>query len=124
MPDPKLIAAMEEVKAILAKHDLTAVVFLGSPSHVEYHYKLHASWTCCRLEEDGQFKARLKTSDYPSPLEARKVVEETVGMLAGFADVTQQAHENLSGTLKMFGQRFHIEHVSAEEPRHGRDRDH
>ncbi len=48
MPDPKLLAAMEEIKVVLHKHDIAAVVILSSQTHVEYLHEISPSWSCAR----------------------------------------------------------------------------
>jgi len=47
---PKLKIAMEEIKAILKKHDIAASVVLHTPGHSEYLLKINPSYSCAFCE--------------------------------------------------------------------------
>lgn len=84
MPDVRIKPAVDEIKAVLEKHDMAAVVFIASPTHVEFLYRLEASWTCIRLEPAG-LRIRANSKD-PAQVEALRV---SCGTLAGFSDAAR-----------------------------------
>ena len=106
MPDPKLKEAMEEVKAILAKHDIAAIVVLASQTHGEHLYHVNPSWSCVKLEGDA-LRIKAQRQDFPDLETQKKCVTESVGMLAVFMDVANIASKNMESMLEVIGQ--HIE---------------
>lgn len=60
---PKLKKAMEEIKSILAKHDIGGVVILHTPNHSEYLCKLNPSYSCI-VQTGDQIRFRSKLADY------------------------------------------------------------
>lgn len=44
MPDAKLKEAMEEIKAVLTKHDIAAIVLLQSQTHSEFLQRIGAGF--------------------------------------------------------------------------------
>lgn len=59
---PKLKKAMEEIKAIVEKHDIAAVVVLTEPGHSEYLQKVNPSFSCARFEA-GSLRITAKASE-------------------------------------------------------------
>lgn len=119
MSDPKLKAAMEEIKAILTKHDIVAVVFLSSPTSIEYLHQLQASWTCMRLEtvEHGQLlRFRNKAADYPDKETRTRILRDSVGTVAGFADACRHHADKLEELMAQIGRTVAFEHMTKEEP--------
>jgi hypothetical protein len=115
MPDTKVEAAIEEVKAVLQKHDLAGVVFVASPTNVEYLYHLDPSWTCLRILPDGGIGARAKREDFPN-LEAQKeCVRVSVSIVAGFADMGRLMNERFMQLLLALGKKFKISIVNVDE---------
>ncbi len=114
MPDPKVEAAIEEIKALVRKHDLAAVVFVASPTHTNFLYEVCPSWTCARLEQDNAaelcLRIRSKLVDYPSKDAQKKDVERTFGMFLGFAQACFNAHGQFTGLVKQCAGMMTIEH--------------
>lgn len=99
MPDPKLKTAMEEIKAILDKHDIAAVVQLQSQQGGEFLYWLSPSWSCVTLTDEGQcrVKAAAKTG---GPEEKQRLVD-AIGMLMCFHDAAKKTQENMNQVVEM-----------------------
>lgn len=115
MPDAKLEIAMDEMKAVLQKHDLAGVVFVASPTNIEYLYHLDPSWTCLRILPDGGIGARAKREDFPS-LEAQKqCVAASVTIVVGFADMGRLMHERFMQLLQALGKKFKITTINVDE---------
>jgi hypothetical protein len=114
MPDPKLKVAMAEVKEVLAKYDIGAIVLLASPTHSEYLYEFSPTWSCAKIE-GAQLRVKALRADFPSEEAQVKCLKETIGMLAGFADLSAQSLEALTRVLKMLGEHLNIAHQSKHE---------
>ncbi len=118
MPDDKLKLAADEIKAVLKKHDIAAIVTLASETHMEFIREIEPSWSCCRLEkyEDGfAIRVRMKQADFPSREIAKLCLEKTVGMLAGFVDVCREHQEQLTVVLVAVGKSVEFEHFTRAE---------
>jgi hypothetical protein len=64
---PKLKTAMEEIKAIMKKHDIGGWVILHTPGHSEFLNKLDPSYSCITITPDakGDFvRFKSKIADY------------------------------------------------------------
>lgn len=109
MPDPVLKAAAEEIKAVLKKYDITAIITLNSPGSTEYVREVEASWSCAffeQLPEGLCLRFRAKRVDYPS-LEAQKeAIENTVGMIFAFLHQAKEDEEILIHILAMLQKTF------------------
>jgi hypothetical protein len=103
---PKLKMAMEEIKAIISKYDIGAVVVLHAPSFVEYLTRINPSYSCASFIENG-IRVRAKTEDFGGSVEIRnQKLKDTANMLynlstvggeiiLGLADVSEQVDELL-----------------------------
>ncbi len=111
MPDPKNDAALAEIRAVLEKHDLAGVVFVGSQTHAAFIYRFDPSWSCARLEEtpDGMV-IRLKAlgADFPDAMAHEKCVTDTIGIFNGFLNMGQRLSFDLMNLLKMLSRQFVI----------------
>jgi len=50
---PKLKKAMDEIKAVLKKHDIGAIVCLHTPGYIEYLNEVQPSYSAISLKTDG-----------------------------------------------------------------------
>lgn len=66
---PKLKTAMEEIKAILAKHDIGAMVVLHTPGHSEFLNKIDPSYSCI-IQTGDHIRFRSKLADYDGDKQA------------------------------------------------------
>lgn len=74
---PKLKIAMEEIKAVLKKHDIAGAVVLHTPGHSEFLMKIDPSWSCAKIER-GQIIVR---NIGFSRAKKKKTAEDTVNMV-------------------------------------------
>jgi hypothetical protein len=118
MPDPKLKTAMEEIKVILRKHDIGAVVMLASPTHTEYLYELGPTWACVQVQGD-QIRVRAHHSDFPSTAAQRQAVTDTASLFLGLRDASELAVDNLSRIVAMLAPHLDITHFSRHEAPEG-----
>lgn len=56
---PKLKIAMEEIKAILKKHDIGACVMLHTPGHMEYLNHIDPSYSAITQPVRGGFRIKI-----------------------------------------------------------------
>jgi hypothetical protein len=114
MPDPKLKEAMEEIKAILKKHDIAAVVNLQSKNHGEYLFELSPSWSCITLSEDGY--CRIKAAAKTGGPEEKQRLTDAIGLLMGFLDMARHTQESMQKVIDMLvGTGVKFDHQSRRE---------
>lgn len=83
---PKLKKAMEEIKAILKKHDIAGSVVLHAPGFSEYLNHINTSYSCLKFEGDN---LRFKTKG--RPLEH---INDTVNMISHLAETSLRVGRN------------------------------
>lgn len=82
---PKLKTAMEEIKAILKKHDIAGIVCLHTPGFQEYLNKLDPSYSALTLQED-RFQIKGHSKHYFGNKELRdQKLAETRNMVDHFS---------------------------------------
>lgn len=103
---PKLKTAMEEIKAILAKHDIGAMVVLHTPGHSEFLNKLNPSYSCI-IQTGDHIRFRSKLADYggdknawqkktTDSLNLLQCITETVGhVILPLIDFTEKLEQSL-----------------------------
>lgn len=116
MPDPKLKAAMEEVKGILEKYDIAGSVLLSSPANIEFLRSFKTSWTAAWIESDGCLRIRCKQADYATREDWVKIMTATVGLFAGLVDAHRNETEQLTRVLAMLAEKVDFDHMTKEEP--------
>ena len=86
--DPKLRAAMEDIKAVLRKHDVMGLAILASPTHSEFLCDPQATWSVAKIEaapEGGHaIRFRSKRDDFPSREAQHAATEATVHGIESF----------------------------------------
>lgn len=102
---------MEEIKAILAKHDIGAMVVLHTPGYSEFLNKLNPSYSCI-IQTGDHIRFRSKLADYGGDKKAweRKTTDslnllqcitETAGhVLLPLMDFTEQLEKSLDAESK------------------------
>lgn len=115
MADPVLKAAMEEIKAVLKKHDLAGMVAISTANAMEYLYEISPSWSCA-TPEDGGIRFRAKREDFPAVAAHAKIVSDTAGMFFGFHDLANQFSRHTAGMMHLLGRHFDISHVTTHLP--------
>lgn len=115
MPDPRLQILADQFDAMLKKLNVGAVVLLASPTHTHYLIQLEANWSCITLE-NGFLRIRSKKEDYPSIEAQKKVLGDSVGMLAGFITISDRIKDNFERILMMLNDSgCEVEHRSVHE---------
>lgn len=115
-PDPHLQAAMEEIKSVLTKYDIAAIVVLSSPKHNEYLYKLDPTWTCIRDERDAEGRMvgiRVNSKEVPKE-QKKQVITDSVGTIASFLDITRVTVDRMETMLAMLAKHVEFDHFTRE----------
>jgi hypothetical protein len=118
MPDPKLKTAMEEIKAVLKKHDIAAVVVLASMTHLEFLRQYQASWNGLKLEqlpEGVELRVRALREDFPSKEAHEECVALSVGTILGFRDALVNEINALGMVAELLAKHIQIEHMTKQE---------
>lgn len=85
---PKLKIAMEEIKAILAKHDIGAMVVLHTPGHSEFLNKLNPSYSCI-IQTGDHIRFKSKLADYDGDKQKwQKVTTDSLNLLQCITETT------------------------------------
>lgn len=114
MPDPKLVAVMEEIKQVLAKHDLAGLVMISSPSSIEYLHHF-PSWVCITINDEGFVRFKSKAVDYPDEATQKKVLQDSVGTIAGFMDTARVQADMLEKLLQQVGKSIKFDHITRRD---------
>lgn len=122
MPDPKLLAAMEEIKAVVKKYDIGAFIMIQTPNNAEFLNALNASWLPLKWEKNaaGQMGVRItcKRADYPSKEAWETAMNNGVGFIMATADIMRAHLETFESLAKELGRRMTIEHMTKYEGGH------
>lgn len=103
--------AIEEIKAVLSKHDLAGMVMVQAPKESAFLNVIDPSWSVAKYEETREgtaIRIRAKAEHFPSRAAQKEAVEWTCGMVIGFmlqAERTREQFEQIAGVL---GQHFGI----------------
>jgi len=84
---PKLKKAMEQIKVILAEHDIAAHVVLHTPGFCEYLNHITPSYSCAKPEGESQVRFTAKAEDFGGDKRARdKKIADTINMFSHFEE--------------------------------------
>ena len=106
MKSNKLKKAMDDIRKILNRHDIGAVVLLHEPGYNENLLNLNPSYSCCEISST-KVTFKLGEEHYKGDVAKRdKVASETLNMISSLATFTntininlKQAERELSRTL-------------------------
>lgn len=99
-----ILPVLDEISAVLKKHDMAGLVIVGNPTHVDWRMEIEASWSCAWLEQTETgiiLRVRSKQSEYPSKEAQKQTLEATVGTFVTFHDTLIRLDENVSQILVM-----------------------
>jgi hypothetical protein len=108
-----ILPVLDEISAVLKKHDMVGLVVVGNPTHCNWRMEVEASWSCAWLEKDGTgrtaLRVRSKLSEYPNREAQRKTMETTVGTFVTFNDVVGRVSPQLEQILIMLSK--HVDFI-------------
>lgn len=107
---PKLKNAMEEIKAILKKHDIGASVILHTPGFTEYLNHVDTSYSCLTFEGDNiRIKTHGRTHQHKT---------DSINMVSHFAEICTMMGRGYADLFKMISEKVHIEQSPGEHGSH------
>ena len=85
---PKLNTAVEEISAILKKHDVAAVFVLHTPGFSEYIFKIDPSYSCAKVT-NNRLEVKMKLEHYNNDGNLRdQFAKDTLNMINHLTEVT------------------------------------
>lgn len=110
---------LDEISALLMKHDMTGLVVVGNQTHCDWRMEVAATWSCTWIEElaGGGYALRIKSKrkDYPSAEAQKLCLEQTVGNLVTFKDTLARLDEQLEKVLVMISKNVDFLGKSTDE---------
>lgn len=110
---PKLKTAMEEIKAVLNKHDIAGFVILHTPGHSEYLNHCTTSYSCATVTPEG-VRLRLKEAEVGKE-KARQIANDTCNMVIHFAKHLAANAMFYMDTEEMLRKKFDVEDLGGDE---------
>lgn len=100
--------ALDEITAVLKKHDMAGLVLVANPTHVDWRMHISPSWSCARFEEATgggvMLRVRAKKEDFPTVADQKLCLERTVGTFVTFQDTMRALEGKLDDVLVMLSQ--------------------
>jgi hypothetical protein len=116
--NPDLLPVLDEITAVLKKHDVAGVIIVGNKTHTDWRLEVEPSWSCTRIEnfEDHiGVHFRSKRSEYPSREKQVETLRLTVATFLGFGDCLVKLKEQNDAILDVIAHHIDVSHVSKEE---------
>jgi hypothetical protein len=105
---PKLKTAVEEIRAILKKHDVAAVVVLHTPGFSEYIFKIDPSYSCAKVT-NNRLEVKLKLEHYNNDRKLRdQFAKDTLNMINHLTEVTGMMTMQLVNASKVIEEHIGI----------------
>jgi hypothetical protein len=116
--------AIEEIKEIVKKYDLAAMVAVSSPDEIAYLKAISPSWSCAWVEPvpggGVAIRVKAKLADFPSRDAQKKTVEVTVGMFMGFQNFLEATAFEMSQIVTLLSRHYpDITHWERHNPPEG-----
>lgn len=109
---PKLKKAMEEIAAVIKKHDIAGVVVLHTPNYSEHRMFLQPSYSCVSEFSDNHIRVKAKAAEYDS-IEARNAaIRDTTNMFHHLANLGGKQTLMLMDVADMVNAKVKAEHDS------------
>lgn len=108
--NPEILPVLDEISAVLKKHDMMGLVIVANPTHVDFRMEVEASWSCAKMEyttvADGRravkgVRIRSKLAEYPSKEAQKETMTTTVGTFVSMTDAMAAMEENILMLLAM-----------------------
>lgn len=114
MPDPVLDLAAKEIKAVLDKHDLAAVLVLHSPTSILHMHAISPAWSCAWIDEIGEFHMRALPKDFRTEEHRKATIERTITMLFGLSSQTDSVAGTMREIKAMLSEKFDVQQPGGE----------
>lgn len=126
--DPKLQAALNEIRAVMERYDFPGAVMLVAPQEAVFSYKMDAGWSALRKDRSTPLGFRFRAvSSETGKRETERRVEgamHTICQLSDFGEQTTAWMEDLKLMLRRAGIEFDhtpfggrpLHHLFPQEP--------
>jgi len=110
---------MEEIKAILSKHDIAGMVVLHTPGNSEYFLKINPSYSCAFIDgEMLRVRARIQ-KDFNGDKKAwEKKVSDTSNMLSLLTETSGYLALSVAEMSKLVDEKIDAEHSDGGHSSH------
>lgn len=106
--DPKLKAAMEEIKQVIKKYEIGGAITIASKTHAEFLYELPA-WSCVSFTDRG-LSIYSQKSHFRSIDEQRENQEASFHVIYQIRDIAAQTFMLFEKCTKGIEQHANVEH--------------
>lgn len=111
--DPAMAAAVEELRAVMKKHDIMGGMVLCTKERAGWSHFMSPSWSC--IIEDGEaVRVRSKRGDYESQEQQNEHLALSIGGIMGMLNTITQVHENLAKLVAFISTKVQINHVQSD----------
>lgn len=110
--DPRVEAAMDEVIAVLKKHDVCGAVAITTPTALRYCLKPDATWNCttCEIGENGSQGVRVNSKGFPQE-KKKEVLEASAGTICALEFITRKMNGDLSELADMLAENMDLSFI-------------
>lgn len=114
----RTLEAIDEIEAVLRKHDLVGYCTIVSASRAHWLYHVDALWSCMSLNQDtNEVRVKLDPREFKSDAEAERVANATAHAIMQGRDLAAQQFVNFTNLADKIKQHWDIEHESGCDPR-------
>lgn len=114
---PKLKKAAEEIKEILEKYDIAAIVALHSPGFSEYVTSISPTYSCAKVL-DGGAGIHFKTTHLPTKSAKSQMIKDTANMFHLLGVTACMETLKMKQCSEVFNDKFDIEHLGGGHTSH------
>lgn len=116
---PKLKTAMSEIKGILSRYDLGAVIVIHEGHHSEFVVKIDPTYSCAKIVNGGvRLKAKLQEDFNGDKVKMQKVLTDTSNMLMHLGIKTGELSIQLLEASELMDKHVQAEHTKGKNTSH------
>lgn len=105
------LEAIDEIKAVLLKHDLWGCVTVSDSERTHWVYHCDASWSCMTFDaKTGEARIRAKVADFKTKEGQHYVVQQTTSAIFNTRDYAAMLFGHMDVLAKKLEGQFDIEH--------------
>lgn len=109
---------MEEIKDIIKKYDVGAMVVLHKPGFAEYYHNISPSYSCASFS-GNELKMNMKLEHYNGDKKKRELfVQQTLNMFKLLSQTGGKLALTLSSASKHLDEKFGATHVQLDNTSH------
>lgn len=102
--------AVQEIKAVMARHNVAGVFVVGDEVFSEIHYCVSPTWSIASITDAGELRLHAKREEFPSLDAQVQAIAASAAMFIEFERLTADANRNMQSAVAMLGTKFSIQH--------------